>query len=123
MTQNIRRIGLRKPSEYESAIFAQLTSIDYPGKDIVKKQLDNCHVTVIDEFGSLRLRTESTEKAMVQTRVPIEGTGSDADGFLIHYSLHIVNGFVDELEIYKDNLAKIIKPILPQELRLMTFSK
>lgn len=99
--------SIRKPNEYEVTLFGRLTEADFPGSDVIKRQLQGCQVEVIDEQGSLRIHALVQEKASVPFRVPIEAVAKDSDGVGIHFILHVIDGLVDELEIYKDDGSPI----------------
>ena len=98
---DISRIGLREPDEYELAIFSRLLTASFTGKEIVQEQLKNCLVASLDDLGSLRLRTNFSEKAPVKYRVPVEGHLMTSDGLTVEYLLHVLDGMVSELEIIK----------------------
>lgn len=105
---DISRIGLREPDDYERAIFSRLLTASFTGKEIIQEQLKNCLVASLDDSGSLRLRTNFSEKAPVKYRVPVEGHLVASDGLPLEYLLHVLDGMVSELEIikYGNPLAK-----------------
>jgi hypothetical protein len=119
----IKRIGLRDLNEHESALIARLLSAEFPGKAILAKQLVGCQVMTIDEYGSLKIKPSVTEQAAVPARIPVEGIDFDQDGYMIHYLLHVVDGVINELEIYKDNSAQIIRRTDPKDLELLIYGK
>lgn len=45
--------------------------------------------------------------AMVLQRVPVEAQSKDADGMDIHFLLHVVGGFLRELEIFREDSEPI----------------
>jgi len=47
-------------------------------------------------------------KAKVKRRIPAEAEFRDTDGVLIHILLHVIDGKVNELEIYKEDGSPII---------------
>lgn len=93
--------SLRKPTDFEKALFSRFTEVTFPGSDVIKRQLEQCQVGVIDEGGSLRIHTPVQEKAAVLYRVPVEANAKDIDGAPIGFILHVVDGIVHELEIVK----------------------
>lgn len=113
--------SIRKPSEYEVALFARLTELEYPGRDVSKRQLEQCQVGLIDEDGSLRVHTTVQEKASVLFSVPVEAVAKDSDGVAVHFVLHVVNGLVHELEIYKDDGSPIRSMPPAKELDLIVY--
>jgi hypothetical protein len=81
-----------------------LLSIGFTGRDEIRKQLDACSVREIDENGSLEFLIPSARAlAHVTSRVPSEGEYSDSDGVTVHVLLHVVNGVVNELELFKED--------------------
>jgi len=54
-----------------------------------------------DNYGSIYLKTDVNEKAKVTTRVPVEGRISDSDGSPIDILLHVIDGELNELEIFR----------------------
>lgn len=86
-----------------------LLDCDFPGRDAIVQQLVDCSVRTIDENGSLEFQIVSPIKASsVQSRVPTEGEAEDSDGVIIHFLLHVVNGVLQELEIYKEDNSKVL---------------
>jgi hypothetical protein len=93
---------VRAPTEYERALFRKLLESDFPGRDVIKQQLEVCQVSAIFDDGTLRIHTPIREKAPVRFRVPVDASGNDTkDGLSIQVLLHVVDGIVDELEILK----------------------
>jgi hypothetical protein len=93
----------------ERAILDCLLDHDFPGRDEIAQQLVNCSVRVIDENGSLEFQINSPIKASsVRSRVPTEGEAEDSDGVIIHFLLHVVDGVLRELEIYKEDNSTLL---------------
>src|SRR5438034_4022857 len=105
MSEELR---FRLPSPGEVQILQRLLEADFPGKSAVVKQVNGLGVRRIDPEGSLELHpAPGSEKANVTRRIPIEAEGEDQDGTTIHVLLHVVNGIINELEIYKDDGSPI----------------
>lgn len=94
--------AFREPSAYERRLFDRLMDCECKGRDSLRVQLSNCCVRTYAKNGCLEINTESPW-ADVDARVPVEGTVKDADGFVIYYLLHVVNGKACTLEIYKED--------------------
>ena len=109
----------RALSSYERGILDRLLEADFPGRSQISEQLGKCLVRTVDKEGSLELHVQTDLKAEVKRRIPIEGEVEDADGILIHVLLHVVNGVVTELEVYKDTPSPIIKRPEAAKLRLI----
>jgi hypothetical protein len=83
---------------------------------VLQKQLAAAKVSPIDDEGSLRLHIASTEVARIAERVPVTAIFDDADNVPIYLLLHIINGKLDELEIYKADGSRIIVSPNPERL-------
>jgi|TARA_B110000495_G_C22827382_1_gene482804 hypothetical protein len=94
----------RLPTPWESSIFARLMMGHFQGADEIREQLASASVRTLDDWCSFSIQTTSPAKAKEITRVPVEAHGSDTDGHLIHYLLHVGDGFVHELEVYTDTI-------------------
>ena len=109
----------RDLTEYEWAILNRLLERDFPGRNELRIQLTGCKVIRICGDGTIKFKIESGNAASVTSRVPVEAVASDADGIPIYYLLHVVNGFVAELEIYNAATFDIKRTPHPDELRVM----
>ncbi len=109
---------MRQPTNDERSIMERLLEGDFPGRDELHEQIDNCLVEPIDHNGSLKFLAETEVRAPVKSRIPTEGETEDEDGVTIHVLLHVVEGQVHELEVYKDDSSKLLKRLNPTRLRL-----
>jgi hypothetical protein len=58
--------------------------------------------------------------ADVLYRVPVEGSLEDDDGVTIHFGLHVLEGVVNELEVFREDSKPVLRRrIDPAELRLL----
>jgi hypothetical protein len=96
-----------------------MLSAEYPGKQQVANQLDNVHVEPIDDNGSLRFIVTTSTIAPVVRRIPVEAEAIDTDGICIHALLHVVDGKVQELEIYKDDSSAVADRPNPQQWQII----
>jgi hypothetical protein len=85
----------------ERRLLKRLLSEDFPGRGAIQKQMSAALARTIDSEGSLEFSVTSDERAEVIHRVPVEGEYADADGVPVHVLMHVVNGVLRELEIYK----------------------
>jgi hypothetical protein len=112
----------RPLTEWERRIILKLLQDSpFTGRDALLVQLEHVVGQIIDENGGLSLKCSSALKAVVKTRVPVMGDVPDIDGMVIHYLLHVVDGKMNELEIYKDDSSKILRQAEPEELKVMNF--
>ena len=93
----------RHLSNEEANIFEILLAVDFVGKQAIQQQLHAVAVDDLDDNGSLRLYPASGPRAEVRHRIPIEAETSDVDGTRVHVLLHVVDGMVDELEVYRED--------------------
>lgn len=111
--------SFRAMTPYERRVLSRLLSQDFPGRDELAIQLIHCRVRTIDEDGSLEIETESRIKAAAaKSRVPTEGEAEDRDGVTIHFLLHVVDGAICELEIYKEDNSRVATWPPVQEIRV-----
>jgi hypothetical protein len=93
---------------------------DFPGRDALREQVADLRVRPLDAEGSLQLRA-SGPRAEVKERVPVEAMLEDVDSVAIHVILHVVDGLMNELEIYKDDLKAPRRQLSPEDFRLIVY--
>jgi len=103
----------------ERQLLAVLLSTDFPGKDAVAEQVAAASVREIDDNGSLEFAPSDMMPADVVRRIPVEAELDDSDGVTIHVLLHVVDGLVKELEVYRDDSGPVQRALVPENLRLM----
>lgn len=103
----------RDPSRREVDVLAHLFRADFRGRDNLAAQARNAQVCRIDADGSLRFLVDGP-LAEVVGRVPVEGFYHDGEaepGRLrpaVHLLVHVIDGRLHELEVYKDDGGDII---------------
>jgi hypothetical protein len=111
---------VRPLADTERAVLANLLTEDFPGRDVLQEQLAEARGRLIDADGSLALvPSPSARAADVVRRIPVEAETEDLDGVTIHVLLHVVDGYVNELEVYREDSARIQRPIRPETLRVL----
>jgi len=113
--------GFRPTTDAESRIVLALLEPDFPGRDAVAAQIQSAMVRVIDPEGSLEIVTTDELPADVARRIPVEAEIVDGDGITVHVLLHVVDGYVTELEIYRDDSGPLRNPIEPDGLKVIVF--
>lgn len=98
----------RQPTSREKSILKFLLTKKFKGCNTLRRQISDCLVRTLDENASLKLKTLCKDKANVERRIPTEAEMLDTDKITVHILLHVVNGKVDELEFYKDDLSRIL---------------
>jgi hypothetical protein len=60
--------------------------------------------------------------SFVKRRIPIEAEALDSDGVKIHILLHVVHGFMDEIEIFREDLLMVKQLPEPSSLELINLN-
>lgn len=97
----------REPQRAEKELLWKLLQEDFPGVSELREQLAQTFVSPIDENGSLSLATTWRYPAAVSNRIPVEASYIDSDGVEVYVLLHVVSGYLDELEVYRADSRKI----------------
>jgi hypothetical protein len=88
------------PEEY--AIVAKLLATPFPGNLELRRQLDNPGLQVMSMGEILRFVFKGPiEHAKTEYQVPVEAKSTDVDGMEISVMLHVVDGHLYELEMYR----------------------
>src|ERR1700736_5687435 len=89
------------PAEY--ALIAKLLAVTFPGTVELRQQLDSPGLRVSSTGEILRIEflTNPGILAMTKYREAVEANSADADGMGISVSLHVVEGRLYELEVYR----------------------
>jgi hypothetical protein len=74
----------------------------------------------IDGNGSLALvPADGAIPAAVARRIPVEAELDDHDGVTVHVLLHVLDGRVNELEVYRDDSGPVLEPLAAEKFRLV----
>lgn len=96
----------------EKRMLLRLLSADFQGNATLRSQFEHVRVGAKCSCGCpsiiFDVDKSKAEKASVSNRIPIEAEAADSDGMKIHYLLHVVEGFLFELEIYREDSEKIL---------------
>lgn len=112
--------SLRPLDAGEREVLVKLLGVHFPGRDALRQQAAGAMGRRIDAEGSLELQpNQDAPPAEVVRRIPVEAETDDLDGTPIHVLLHVVNGYMNELEVYREDSAKLARPINPEALRLI----
>jgi hypothetical protein len=115
----------RPITDSERSIFLKLLELDFPGRDELKAQLEGLLAKTIDEDGSLMLKVQSDSRAPQKCRVPVEARCPDSDTRSegdphVQLLLHVVEGKLFELEIYKEDSSPILELLNPDKFWLFS---
>jgi hypothetical protein len=110
----------RPLSDLERLAIAKLLNQDFPGRSELAQQTDGASGRTIDADGSLALAPDPAKPpAEVTRRIPVEAEFDDTDGVTVHVLLHVVEGYLSELEIYREDSAPLRRAIAPNEFRVI----
>jgi hypothetical protein len=111
----------RPPSRVESALLEKLLSNQFEGRDDLVTQLPGLHVRNLDINGSLKLLPQAGVAASVSRRIPVEGEVVDTDGVNVHILLHVLEGYLDELEIFREDSQPLRASINPPMMSVLVW--
>jgi hypothetical protein len=109
---------MRSTTPHEEALLRVMLQADFPGGPALLEQLAVTRVTPMDDDGSLQLPVGDAPRAKVVRRVPVEAETKDDDGVTIHLLIHVAAGPLNELEIYREDSAAVLRHIDPAALRV-----
>jgi hypothetical protein len=120
-----QREEFRPLTSSEKAILEKLLETSFPGRDELAQQLRGLQAKQIDDEGSLKLLVTTKSKANVAQGVVSEAKYPDLDtkgeaGAHVNLLLHVADGKLSMLEIYKDDQSKILKKPNPHEFQLFS---
>lgn len=81
----------------------KLFDIEFKGREILVKQIDNSKYELVNGDGFISIKffiIDDKENFPFKVRVPVEMTASQPDRNPIMFLLHVLDGIIDELEIY-----------------------
>lgn len=99
---------LRELTQDEKWLIGILLREPFPGSDAILHQMRNCRVSEIDSNGSLQIQATDGPHVVSKFRIPVEAEFIDSDGVTAHVLLHVVDGRVTELEVYKDDSSALV---------------
>ena len=96
-----------------------LLGAEFPGNTVLAEQALTVLVRRIDSNGSLEFKTTPGSPARVVRRIPVEAECEDGAGITIHVLLHVLNGSLNELEIFREDSGLIRDPVDPNRFRIV----
>lgn len=96
----------------ERAFLQRLVMQDFPGSSALAEQMKVAKVSAECGCGCPSIIFSipaNSPKAVVLQRVPVEAESKDADGMGLHFLLHVVGGFLRELEIFREDSKPVEK--------------
>ncbi|MCI0561256.1 MAG: hypothetical protein MN733_22445 [Nitrososphaera sp.] len=120
-----RLIFPRQLYSNEIRLLEFLLTSPFSGRDELQRQVVSAKVSGECSCGcpSIILSTEQSpaDRAFVRGRIPIEAEGYDSDGVKIHFLLHVVEGYLSELEIFREDSRPILNLPDPDSLKLYLY--
>lgn len=101
---------VRELTAEETRITARLLEAEFASASEVREQARRSSVRAQDYGGVLVLAFDTSAglpTARVKHRVPVEAQAPDADGVMIHLLLHVVDGVLTEIEIFREDSKPI----------------
>jgi hypothetical protein len=114
----------RALKQYESAVIERLLEKPFRGRDELRSQISRSRVKACeydDQYGSIEFEVEGSPEAKVTQRVPVDARANDSDGVPVEFLLHVVDGVVRELEIYKADGSPILKHPAASDLEVFVY--
>lgn len=108
----------RSPSTLEFELIRTMLRPDFPGRDVLLRQLEGASVRRVDPDGSLKIMVRSLERAQVTQMTPVIGFARDLDGMLIEFMLHVIDGRLEEFEILRADSKPLQHVVQPDELEV-----
>jgi hypothetical protein len=106
----------------EAAILDHLLRPDFPGRDALRAQVELALVRPIDADGSLAFDIVPTAPPVIGgRRIPIEGEHVDRDGTVVHVLLHVVNGYLAEFDVYREDSGPVQSLAEPERVEVILF--
>ncbi|WP_143748108.1 hypothetical protein [Burkholderia sp. JKS000303] len=115
--------SFRDLSDLEVAILNRMASCGVPNEETLMAQISTARARQIDGEGSIQLITSSDRKYNDTTGPLITAVQADIDtvqnfGPYINFVLILKDGFIDELEIYKDDGGRIVFDFNPDDFSM-----
>ncbi|MFN8636349.1 MAG: hypothetical protein U0893_21070 [Chloroflexota bacterium] len=108
----------RPLNDWERDMLARLLAVPFPGVEELRQQCP--HLLVSEEYGEgdptviFIAAREQAPPVTVRYRVPVEGRAYEANGTPVEVLLHVVDGYLWELEYVRYDVAPP-QPILGPE--------
>ena len=99
----------REINSKEQQWLKKIFECEFKGKHILEKQLLKAKAISEEgyDFISLKFKTDETEKYPYSVRVPVEMRVFDNNSAPKVFLLHIIGGFIDELEVITADSSKM----------------
>lgn len=121
----MKEIVFRPLSEFEKLLLEKLFELDFVGREELRQQFSGLLAKHIDDNGSLEFKVHSSTVAPIEKVVIAEARCPDSDTdekhpVHVNILLHVKDGKLWMLEIYKDDSSPILRRPNPNEFILFT---
>ena len=106
-------------NSYQRRVLDTLLGAKFQGRDALVEQSRFVQAREIDMNGSLQFAPIDQPRADVGRRIPVEAETEDVDGVMIHILLHVLDGRMNELEVYREDSQEIRSSPDPGTFRLL----
>lgn len=99
-----------KLTDLERSWLEALLAEDFPSRDGIVQQINSADIIrdYTSGYLSMLFKVDKSEKPVkVEQRIPVEMEAFISGTTPILFLLHVIDGYVDELEIYNEGLAEI----------------
>lgn len=109
----------------ERKLLSFLVDAEFPGRDELRQQAVTAMVSRdCRDCPTFELEVDHRcPKASVKRTVPIEAEGRDSDGMAVQILLHVVDGYLSELEIFRYDEKRIEAISDPMSLKIIDLDK
>jgi hypothetical protein len=112
---------LRRATAFENGILRTIVAADETLRHF-DEQIAGATVVQIDSYGSIRIEPiggRTVVRSQPMRKLPAEGKVKDSDGIEIHFLLFAQQGWLCELQIYKDDGSPIYRRISAEDLEVL----
>lgn len=109
----------------ERKLLSFLLGAEFPGRDVLREQATTAMVSRdCSDCPTFELKVDRRcPRAQVKRTVPIEAEGRDSDGVAVQVLLHVVDGYLSELEVFRYDEKTIEQVPDPANLTLVDLDK
>ena len=104
-------------------VLAVMLAHEFPGATELLAQLGSASTPMSDDtFPSIAFDVPSdAPRANVAATVPIEATAPDVDGMNVHFILHVRDGMLAYLDVFREDFGAITRWPTADELDVLTY--
>ena len=111
----------RELTEAEKGILLRILSAEFKGREKLLQQATSAKVIAThntDYTVMIDVDRDTGTKVNLGYRIPVEAEYLDFDGVKVHILLHVVGGFMNELEFFREDGGQVTHFPTPEELQV-----